>query len=163
MAQTLEAGIWDFNKQLPTSILEKSAELFNYFNANANGTITLRDADFMGRFPQTGFFARRDTVARRDQTSSSARTLAGHSGSSFKEVVVSRAINDDQTVSGMKVQGVDPMEYARALGANIAEDILENAFTTALNAALGTTLKASTTYLNKSALSSGYGITIDHC
>ena len=163
MAQALEANLVDFNEQLPTAMLEAAAEVYNLFNERSGGAIQIVDEDVMGNFPAMGYFANRDTAARRDITSSSARTPAGASMTTELGVVLSRSSNEDQTISALKKEGIDVAALSRNIANKFVNDKLKNAFASAVAALVGCLTKSSNTYLDKSALSSGNTISLNHC
>lgn len=163
MAQSLLANLQAFNKQLSLDLIEQASEVFDLFNRNSNGAILLADGDIMGAYSQLGYWLRRNTVSRRDQTSSAARTPAGHTMDEMKTITLARAVNDDQTVSALRKQGLDPAVVSRGMARGMAEDILLDAFTVSLAGLVGTMLKQSTTYNDDSALSSSNTISLANC
>lgn len=163
MAQSLAANLTAFNEQIQTGMIEAAAEVYNLFNANMQGAILLQDGAILGNFPEYGFWLRRNTVARRDITSASARTPAGHTMDTFKAVKLARAINDDQTVSALKTQGIDVNAFTAQMAKAIVEDVLLDSFGTAINGLVGTLLKATTTKNDISALSASNTISLNVC
>jgi hypothetical protein len=163
MAQSLAANLTAFNKQIQTGMIEAAAEVYDLFNAKMQGAIVLQDGAILGNFPQYGFWLRRNTVARRDITSAAARTPAGHTMTEFKSVKLARAINDDQTVSALKTQGIDVNSFTRQMAQAIVEDVLLDSFGTAINGLVGTLTKAATTKSDISALSSANTISLNAC
>ena len=144
-------------------MLEANAEQYQLFNANINGALVLADGDTQGEYPDYGYFSNRNTASRRDRTSTSARTPAGSTMTDIKSVTLSRFLNDDQTISALRMQGINIAGLSAKIAQKFTEDTIRNAFTSALSALAGTLLKASTTYNNVATASSSNTISLNHC
>jgi hypothetical protein len=163
MAQSLYANLAQFNEQIQLAMLEANAEQYNLFNSNINGAIAMVDGDVQGEFPDYGYFSNRNTASRRDRTSTSARTPSGSVQTDIKHVTLSRGLNEDQTISALRLAGIDIRGLTTKIAQKFAEDTMKDALYAALSGLVGTMLKQSTSYLDISALSSNNTISVNAC
>ena len=151
MAETIHTDLALFQREMQVEFIEKSAQASDLLNANSNGTITMTDNSVIGTAPEKGFFTNRNTVSRRDTTSTADRSLDGHVQDTRKGIVIDRKMNDDAQISALKKQGIDPTTYFRELGEAMAKDKMDDLLSTALFSLAGGIGKQATTINDQSA------------